>query len=66
MGMQLAYSELYVMLGMLFRRFPSGLRVWNTTEGLMSDFEDFFNIYHPYSRRDEWFRAYMEQDEKGL
>ncbi|KAK5118214.1 hypothetical protein LTR85_008194 [Meristemomyces frigidus] len=60
-GMPLAYAELYVTLGTLFRRFPRGLKVWNTTEETMRDYEDFFSSYHPHSRKDEWFRACMEK-----
>lgn len=65
-GMPLAYSELYVTLGTLFRQFPRGLRVWKTTPETMRDYEDFFSSYHPDSRRDEWFQAYMEKDEKPV
>lgn len=56
-GMPLAYAELYIALGTFFRRFERGVRVWKTTPETMGDFEDFFSSYHPYSRRDEWFRA---------
>lgn len=58
-GMPLAYSELYVTLGSLFRRFPRGLSVGASTVGNMRDYEDFFSSYHPYSRRKEWFHAVM-------
>lgn len=61
-GMNLAYCELYVMIGTLFRRYPKGLRVWNTPHSLMSDLEDHFNIGHPVSRRNEWVQAYMEKE----
>lgn len=64
-GMPLAYCELYVTLGTLFRRFPKGLKVWKTTPDVMTDYEDFFSSYHPYSKRDQWFKAYAEQDEKS-
>ena len=64
-GMPLAYSELYVTLGSLFRRFPRGLGVGETTEENMTDYEDFFSSYHPYSRRNEWFHAVMAQEEKA-
>ena len=63
-GMPLAYCELYVTLGTLFRRFPKGLQVWKTTPETMTDYEDFFSSYHPYSKRDEWFKAYMKDEEK--
>lgn len=56
-GMPLAYAELYIALGTLFRRFPKRLRVWKTTPETMVDYEDFFSSYHPYSRKEEWFRA---------
>lgn len=61
-GMPLAYTELYVTLATLFRRYPRGLKVWKTTPETMTDYEDFFSSYHPYSRRDQWFRAYMSQE----
>ena len=62
-GMPLAYTELYVTLGTLFRRFPRGLRCWEgCTEANMTDYEDFFSSYHPYSRRKEWFQAVMEKE----
>lgn len=61
-GMPLAYAEVYIMLGTLFRKYPQGLRVWNTTPETMTDYEDFFSSYHPYSKRQEWFRAYMDRD----
>ncbi|KAK4544900.1 hypothetical protein LTR36_003804 [Oleoguttula mirabilis] len=60
-GMPLAYAELYVTLGSLFRRFPKGLKVWRTTEEIMQDYEDFFSSYHPDSSKQEWFRAYVEK-----
>lgn len=59
-GMQLAYAELYITLGTLFRRFPKGLKVWKTTPEVMCDYEDFFSSYHPYSRRDEWLKVCRE------
>lgn len=59
-GMNLAYAELYIMLGTFFRRFPRGLGVWKTTPDTMTDYEDFFSSYHPYSKREEWFKAYMQ------
>ena len=62
-GMPLAYTELYVTLGTLFRRFPAGLRVWKTKPDTMVDYEDFFSSYHPYSKRGEWFRAHMQKVE---
>lgn len=58
-GMPLAYAELYITLGTLFRRFPRGLAVWKTTQDTMQDYEDYFSSYHPYSKRHEWFRAYV-------
>ena len=61
-GMPLAYTELYVTLGTLFRRFPHGLRVWRTTPETMRDYEDFFSSYHPQNRRGEWFSAYMQKE----
>lgn len=64
-GMPLAYSELYVTLGTLFRRFPRGLSVGASTEENMRDYEDFFSSYHPYSRRNEWFHAVMKQEQKA-
>ena len=63
-GMPLAYCELYVTLATLFRRFPRGLRVWETTPETMTDYEDFFSSYHPYSKQHEWFKAYVEPSEK--
>ena len=60
-GMPLAYSELYVTLGSLFRRFPRGLGVGATTEACLRDYEDFFSSYHPYSRRGEWFHAVVTE-----
>lgn len=60
-GMPLAYAEVYIMLGTLFRKYPRGLRVWNTTPETMMDYEDFFSSYHPYAKREEWFRAYMDK-----
>lgn len=56
-GINLAYTELYVTLATLFRRFPRGLQVWNTPESLMRDYEDYFNVNHPYARREEWLRV---------
>ena len=44
-GMPLAYCELYVTLGTLFRRFPSGLKVWKTIPETMHDYEDYFSRY---------------------
>lgn len=64
-GMPLAYTELYVTLGTLFRRFPRGLKVHKTTPETMRDYEDFFSSYHPNSKREEWFKAYMDADEKA-
>jgi len=64
-GMPLAYTELYVTLGTLFRRFPRGLKVYKTTPETMRDYEDFFSSYHPYSKREEWLRAYMDKNEKA-
>jgi cytochrome P450 len=64
-GMPLAYCELYVTMGTLFRRFPKGLKVWNTTPDVMTDYEDFFSSYHPYSKRDQWLKAYVEVREKA-
>ncbi|KAF2171562.1 hypothetical protein M409DRAFT_18674 [Zasmidium cellare ATCC 36951] len=58
-GMPLAYAELYITLGTLFRRFPRGLAVWKTTQDTMQDYEDYFSSYHPNSKRHEWFRAYV-------
>ena len=64
-GMPLAYTELYVMIGTFFWRFPSGLKVYGkTTADVMTDYEDFFSSYHPYSRRDEWFRSYKIADDE--
>ncbi len=63
--MPLAYTELYVTLGTLFRRFPRGLKVHKTTPETMRDYEDFFSSYHPNSKREEWFKAYMDADEKA-
>lgn len=54
-GMPLAYCELYVTIGTLFRRFPRELRVASNTLDTISDYEDFFSSYHPYSKRDDWF-----------
>ncbi|KAM0705953.1 hypothetical protein Q7P35_007313 [Cladosporium inversicolor] len=56
-GMPLAYAEVYVMLGTMFRRFPRELRIRNTTPETMADYEDWFSSYHPYSKRDEWLRV---------
>ena len=64
-GMPLAYSEMYVTLGSLFRRFPRGLSVGRTTEETVRDYEDFFSSYHPYSKRKEWFHAVMREEEKA-
>ncbi|GAB7363733.1 hypothetical protein MBLNU230_g4301t1 [Neophaeotheca triangularis] len=54
-GMQLAYCELYVTLGTLFRRFPRNLRAADDTANTIGDYEDFFSSYHPYSKRRQWF-----------
>ena len=59
-GMPLAYAEVYVMLGTMFRRFPKKLRIRNTTPETMTDYEDWFSSYHPYSKRDEWLRVSIE------
>lgn len=61
-GMPLAYTELYVTLGTLFRRFPSGMRVWSEgTKEVIGDYEDFFSSYHPYAKRDDWFKAWVPE-----
>lgn len=56
-GQPLAMSEMYVTLGTLFRRFPTGLRVYNTTPDAMVDYEDFFSSYHPQKNRDQWLKV---------
>lgn len=59
-GMPLAYTELYVTLGTLFRRFPRGMRVWSEgTKEVIGDYEDFFSSYHPYAKREDWFKAWV-------
>jgi cytochrome P450 len=64
-GMPLAYAEVYVMLGTMFRRFPRELRVCNTTPETMADYEDWFSSYHPYSKRDEWLRVSVKPETVG-
>jgi hypothetical protein len=51
---RLAYSELYVTLGMFFHRFPVGLKVYKTTPWDM-EYDDFFSSYHIEGRN--WFKA---------
>ena len=63
-GMPLGYTELYVAIGTLVRRYPKGLNVYKTTPNLMCDYEDFFSSFHPQSRREERLRAYMEKSER--
>jgi hypothetical protein len=55
--MPLAYAEVYVMLGTMFRIFPRELRVCSTTPETMADYEDWFSSYRPYSKRNEWLRV---------
>jgi cytochrome P450 len=52
-GMPLAYSELYVAVGTLFRKF-GGLKVYKTTEWDL-EFDDYFSAYHIPGRN--WFKA---------
>ena len=56
---RLAYCELYVTLGTFFHRFPSGLKVYKTTEWDM-EYDDFFSSYHIEGRN--WFRAVGTED----
>jgi len=61
-GMPLAYAEVYVMLGRLFWSFPEGLKVWSEgTAGVIGDYEDYFSSYHPYAKREAWFRVVREK-----
>jgi hypothetical protein len=63
--MPLAYAEIYVMLGRLFWTFPLGLKAvgeeGGTTVETMRDYEDYFSSYHPYAKREDWFRAVMDK-----
>ncbi|EME41071.1 hypothetical protein DOTSEDRAFT_178435 [Dothistroma septosporum NZE10] len=61
-GMPLAYTELYVTLGTLFRKFPRGMRVWSEgTKDVIGDYEDFFSSYHPNAKREDWFKAWVSE-----
>ena len=59
-GMPLTYAEIYVMLGTMFWRFCRELRVRGTTLETMTDSEDWFSSYYPYSKRDEWLRVSID------
>jgi cytochrome P450 len=64
-GMPLAYAEVYVMVGTMFRRFPNKLRVCATTPETMMDYEDWFSSYHPYGKRKEWLRVRVDGEAGG-
>lgn len=60
-GMPLAYAEVYVTIGTLFRTFDS-LSIFETTDQDL-DYDDFFSSYHVYGKK--WFKAVGSHSDKG-